>query len=158
MALPNSGAISTTQIMLELEISTGQKSWSELWGLAPTSSPQYQIYLNGGPYILPNDWWSFDKSLYPKLWEFSVSFSYKENGCAFLPNYPNNFFTSASVVNLSEGTRLFNESTMISPVNGGNLWWKSKLENTVFQVDNNGYITDFHACFIPPPTGPGDNG
>ena len=59
MALPPSGAISTTQIMNELGIAVQPREWRALWGMAKDGSIPKNKYNSNGPYVLPNDWWGY---------------------------------------------------------------------------------------------------
>jgi hypothetical protein len=97
MALPSSGAISTTQIMTELAIAVQSRTWPSLWALAVAGSIPKNKANAGGPYILPNDWWGYPGTCMTSPFTSSNSMKCQSSS----------FATARTVYQLSESSGLF---------------------------------------------------
>ena len=61
--LPSSGPISTTQIMTDgLGVPVQARSWPSMWALASPGTIPKNKANQGGPYVLPNDWYGYSNS------------------------------------------------------------------------------------------------
>jgi hypothetical protein len=65
--------------------------------------------------------------------------------------YPNSVYAASSVWYDPNGpyvTRLFTDSGMTTPFNGGNLYYSDQYSTfaTTLQIDNNGYVIGYFSC------------
>jgi hypothetical protein len=145
MALPSSGAISTTQIMTELAIAIQPREWSALWALAKAGSVPKNKANAGGPYVLPNDWWGYSNSPIAITHEFSSTGNTNPSTACTL-NADDMFLYSLDAV-LNINSKIYTDIGLTILFNGLNRNWHSGgLPGKVYNINTLGVITAVANC------------
>jgi len=148
MALPSSGAISTTQIMNELGVPVQVRDWAELWSLAKNGSTPKNKANAGGPYVLPNDWWGYTKGTvysHPISWS-GYTYGSAINACGD-PNYLHDFLYSSNPL-IAIGDVMYTQETGGTVFNGNNYWFHNGDFNSSMQINTVGVVINVTSCVV----------